>query len=25
VQDGTLWCNAGDRTVELTLESLIES
>ena len=25
VQDGTLWCNAGDRTVELTLESLIGS
>lgn len=25
VQDGTLWCNAGDRTVELALESLIGS
>ena len=25
VQDGTLWCNAGERTVELALESLIES
>jgi uncharacterized protein YaeQ len=25
VQDGTLWCNAGERTVELVLESLIGS
>jgi uncharacterized protein YaeQ len=25
VQDGTLWCNAGERTVELALESLIGS
>lgn len=25
VQDGTLWCNAGERTVELVLQSLIGS
>jgi uncharacterized protein YaeQ len=25
VQDGTVWCSAGDTTVELTLEPLLEA